>query len=99
MIEEICMQNGFHQGCCMGPALFNLYTCLAVERRLEKVRSDEGAGMTIQYKLDRKLLRRYSKNTSEKRVTECQFADNGAILSLTRPHSREGSIGVPENQP
>ena len=59
-------------------------TCLAVERWLEKVRGEEGVGTTIQYKLDRKLFRQYTKNASEMRVTECQFADNGAILASTR---------------
>ena len=39
----------------MAPVLFNLYTCLAVERWLERVKDVEGVGMTIQYKLDRKL--------------------------------------------
>ena len=52
MIEEIQVQNGLCQGCCMAPVLFNLYTCLTIERWLEKVRGDEGVGMTIQYKLE-----------------------------------------------
>ena len=31
-IEEISVENGLRQGCCMAPVLFNLYTCLVVER-------------------------------------------------------------------
>ena len=92
MLEEIQVRNGLHQGCCMAPVLFNLYTCLAVERWLEKVRGDEGVDMTIQYKLDRKLFRRYTKNASEKRVTECQFADDGAILASTRPGAEKAAL-------
>ena len=42
MIEKIQVQNGLRQDCCMTPVLFNSYTCLAVERWLEKVRGDEG---------------------------------------------------------
>ena len=69
----------------MAPVLFNLYMHLPGCREMaEKVRGDEGVGMTIQYKLDRKLFRQYTKNASEMRVTECQFADNGAILASTR---------------
>ena len=92
MLEEIQVRNGLHQGCCMAPVLFNLYTCLAVERWLEKVRGDEGVGMTIQYKLDRKLFRRYTKNASEQRVTECQFADDGAILASMRPGAEKAAL-------
>ena len=33
-LEEIQVQNGLQQGCCMAPVLFHLYTCLAVERWL-----------------------------------------------------------------
>ena len=33
-LEEITMENRLRQGCCMAPVLFNLYTCLVVERCL-----------------------------------------------------------------
>ena len=61
-LEEIRVQNGLRQGCCMAPVLFNLYTCLAVERWLERVKDVEGVGITIRYQLDRKPFRRYTRS-------------------------------------
>ena len=91
-LEEIRVQNGLRQGCCMAPVLFNLYTCLAVERWLERVKDVVGVGMTIRYKLDRKLFRRYMRNASERRVTECQFADDVALLASARPAAEKAAL-------
>ena len=82
-LEEICVQNGLKQGCCMAPVLFNLYTCLALERWLCRVEG-EGVGITLKYKYDQKLFGRYTRNESERKVTECLFADDGALLASTR---------------
>ena len=98
MIEEIQVQKDPCQGCCMAPVLLNLYTCLS-ERWLEKVRGNEGVRMTIQYKLDRKLFIQYTKNASEKRVTECQFADDGAILAYTRPGAEKAVLVYQQTTP
>ena len=32
LLEEIEVNNGLRQGCCMAPAFFNLYSCLVVEQ-------------------------------------------------------------------
>ena len=78
---EIKVQNRLRQGCCMAPVQFNLYTCLAVERWLERVQEAEGVGITIKYKFDVRLFRCFTRNAMEKKVTECQFADDSVLLA------------------
>ena len=91
MLEPIDVKNGLRQGCCMAPVLFNLYTCLAVERWLARVKDNEGVGITINFKYDRKLFRRYTANACEKKLTECQFAD-AALLSSTRSGAESAAV-------
>ena len=38
----------------------------------------------MKYKYDEKLFWRYTKNACERKVTECQFADDAALLASTR---------------
>ena len=92
MLEEIEVQNGLRQGCCMAPVLFNLYTCLAVERWLVRVEDTEEVGITIKYKQDKKLFRRYTKNACERKITECQFANDAALLSSSRSSAEKTAI-------
>ena len=54
-LEEISAENGLRQGYCMTPALFNLYTCLVVERWLVRVEGAGRVGVTVKYKYDKKL--------------------------------------------
>ena len=84
VLEEISVQNGLRQGCCMAPVLFNLYTCLVVERWLARVEGVEGTGITVHYKYDQRLFRRYTRNAMINWMTECLFADDGALLASTR---------------
>ena len=44
LLEEISVENELRQGCCMAPVLFNLYTCLVVER-LEELESLSSTSM------------------------------------------------------
>ena len=83
-LEEISVQNGLRQGCCMAPVLFNLYTCVALKRWLARVEGNEGVEPTIKYKYDEKLIRQYTRNASEMKITECQFVDDTALLASTR---------------
>ena len=43
-----------------------------------------GVGVTVKYKHDRKLFRRYTCNADEARFTDLQFADDAALLATTR---------------
>ena len=52
-----------------------------------------GVGVTVKYKYDEKLFRRYTRNASERRVTECQFADDSALLATTRSGAECSAIG------
>ena len=83
-LEEIEVGNGLRQGCCMAPALFNLYSCVVVERWMARMEGIDGFGVYLRHKHDGKLYRRYTQNANETKVTECQFADDAALLATTR---------------
>ena len=76
----------------MAPVLFNLYTCLAVERLLVRVEDTEGVGITIKCKQDKKLFRRCTKNACARKITECQFADDAALLSSSRSGAEKAAM-------
>ena len=84
MLDPINVNNGLRQGCSMAPVLFNMYSCLVIERWHARVSSLEDAGIYLRYKLDRKLFRRYTRNAEEIKVNECQFADDAALLATTK---------------
>ena len=44
----------------------------------------EDAGIYLKYKLDKKLFRRYTRNSEELKINECQFADDAALLATTK---------------
>ena len=94
MLEEIEVVSGLRQGCCMAPVLFNLYSCLAVERWLARIENIEGAGNTIKYKNNNYsggTLASY-RNCCEKKSTECQFSDGTAILTSTRSGTERAPV-------
>ena len=59
-LDPIAAENGLRQGCCMALVLFNLYACLFVKRWVERVADIAGVGISVKYKHDRKLFRRYT---------------------------------------
>ena len=84
LLEEISLENGLRQGCCMAPVLFNLYTCLLMERWAVRVEEHDEVGIQLKYKMDKKLFRKYTRNAEQRKTAECLFADDGALLSCTR---------------
>ena len=81
-LDPVNVSNGLRQGCCMAPVLFNLYACLFVERWRASVENACGVGVSLKYKHDRKLFRRYTRNAEESLLTELQFADDAAYQPL-----------------
>jgi hypothetical protein len=96
-LEDFHVQNGLRQGCCMSPVFFNLYTCLALERWLMKVEGAEGVGINVSYKYDGRLFRRYVRNVRTKRITECQFADDGALLASLKHGAEKAALEYQQN--
>ena len=68
----------------MAPMLFNQYLAIVVKRWRDRVKDHPGIGVNLPYKLDGKFFRRYTRNASEKKVWECLFADDGALLATSR---------------
>ena len=68
----------------MAPVLFNLYSCLVIERWTVRVSNLENTGIYLRYKLDKKLFRRFTRNAEEMEVNECQFADDAALLATAK---------------
>ena len=68
----------------MAPVLFNLYSCLVIERWTARVSDLEDTGIYLRYKLDKKLFRRYTRNAEEMKTSECQFADDAALLATSK---------------
>ncbi len=63
---------------------------------MEKRVNEVEVGVRVLYKLDGKLFRRYSKNATARVVTDCLFADDGALLFSTRS-SAESAIRAYES--
>ena len=63
--EETEVNNGLRQGCCLAPVLFNLYASLVAERWAARVCELEGVGVNLQFKLDGKLFKRCTRNTTD----------------------------------
>ena len=75
--DDIKVDNSLRQGCSMSPTLFML------ERWREKMKDVEGSGILLNYKMDGKLFRRYTRNAKQAYLTEGQFADDAALLATT----------------
>ena len=96
LLEEFAVKNGLRQGCCMAQLLFNLFTCLVVERWRHRLEGVEGIGIPFNYKYDGRLFRRYIRNASVRVLTECLFADDGVLLASTRSSAEKAMIEYQE---
>ena len=92
LLEEIDVGNGLRQVCTMAPVLFNLFACLVLERWSSRIAGVEGVGTCLLHKFDRKLFRRSTRNTLESQMTECQFADDAALLATTRAGAEQAML-------
>ena len=61
-----------------------MYACAVAERWLDKANEIKGVGTHILYKNDKQLFRRYTRGANQTCFTECQFADDVALLTVTR---------------
>ena len=85
LMDPIDVRNGLRQGCCMASVRFNFFMCAVVERWKRRAHDvDEVGGVRLLYKNDGKLIRRYSRNACVRELTECQFADDSGLLSISR---------------
>ena len=68
----------------MTPVLFNLFSCLLIERWSANLEEVEGVRVDLHFKYDENLFRRYTRNAQVRLLMECLFADDGALLATSR---------------
>ncbi len=96
LLEEIAVNNGLRQGCTLAPVLFNFHACLVAERWSSRMADVEGAGTYLHFKFDQILFRKSTRNAQETQVTECQFADDAALLARTQTGAEKAMMEYEE---
>ena len=83
LLTSIRVENGLRQSCTMAPVLFNLYMCAVFERWHGVIADDGELGIPlVQFRRERLFNTRLAKHRRI-RLTECQFADDSALLAVT----------------
>ena len=81
LTERFEVRCGLWQECTLATILFNIYFSAMVA---DWHNSSNGAGVSVLYKHDRKLVGDHKSRLSEMRVTESQFADNVALYATSQ---------------
>lgn len=95
-LEPFAVQNGLRQGCTMAPVLFNLYMAAVMEVWHARVADDPDIGLRVQQFRQPQLFNARLKPCGLLLLTECQFADDAALLAATRPGSERSLTSFAE---
>ena len=71
LIEQFDVRNGLRQGFHMLSVLFKLFTGLVKECWLARIEGAEGVDISLKFKYDHRLFRKYTKNANVKLMMEC----------------------------